>query len=453
MSACLPQSDDFAPLPRAERLVALPPPLPGPWERVLQRLRRDPRAWLAGSMLLLLLAMAGLGPLVWHVDPAAQVLDEISLPPAPARTALLLAEPASAATGATQATHCTQPPCVEGLASTGSVQLLWPAVAGATAYAIHRHELAPAGAHDLGLPLARTNSTRYRDRLGLEERAYYYTISALDAAGTATSNATRRVEVVQALTPAQARARGLDASNTAPGGRLQLPAHPLGTDYLGRDLLARSLHGARTSLFIGIAAPLVFVLFGTLYGALAGLAGGRLDDAMMRVADFVVALPFLLFMILFKVAFGIGPGESGVMPMLLALVLLGWPTAARLVRAEVMRLREEPFVLAARLLGASPLYLFARHLLPNIGGTVLVTLSFAIPSAIFTEAFLSFIGLGVAPPVPSWGSMCNDGIRSLLSAPHEMLVPAGFISLTVLAFNFLGDALRDALDVRAEAAR
>ncbi len=138
---------------------------------------------------------------------------------------------------------------------------------------------------------------------------------------------------------------------------------------------------------------------------------------MMRFADFVIALPFLLFMILFKVAFGIGPGESGVMPMLIALILLGWPASARLVRGQVLQIREEAYIQAARLMGAGTRYLIFRHMLPNVMGVLLVALTFAVPSAIFTEAFLSFIGMGVVPPTPSWGSMCNDGITHHARAP------------------------------------
>jgi oligopeptide transport system permease protein len=202
------------------------------------------------------------------------------------------------------------------------------------------------------------------------------------------------------------------------------------------------------SLFIGIVAPALFVLFGTLYGGISGYFGGTVDIVMMRLADFVIALPFLLFMILFRIAFGIGPGESGVFPMLLALILLRWPDTARLVRGQILQIREEAYVQAARMLGANPAYLILRHMIPNTIGPLLVTLTFAIPMAIFTEAFLSFIGMGVAPPVPSWGSMSNEGIRTMLSSPHELIVPAVFISLTVLAFNMLGDGLRDALDSR-----
>jgi oligopeptide transport system permease protein len=190
------------------------------------------------------------------------------------------------------------------------------------------------------------------------------------------------------------------------------------------------------------------VLFGVFFGSVAGFIGGKTDQVMMRFADFVVALPFLLFMILFKIAFGIGPGESGVMPMLVALVLLMWPATARLVRGQILQIREQGYISASQLLGARTHYLILRHMLPNTLGVVLVTLTFAIPSAIFTEAFLSFIGMGVAPPTPSWGSMSNEGIKTMLTTPHELIFPAALISTTVLAFNLLGDGLRDALDAR-----
>ncbi len=213
-------------------------------------------------------------------------------------------------------------------------------------------------------------------------------------------------------------------------------------------MLARLMFGARVSLFIGIAAPLLYVVIGILYGATAGFLGGRIDQLLMRFTDFIIALPFLLFMILFKIAFGIGPGESGIVPMLVALVLLSWPGTARLVRGQILQIREEAYISASRLLGAPTNYLILRHMIPNTLGVILVTLTFAVPGAIFTEAFLSFIGMGVAPPTPSWGSMCNDGIKTMLTHPHELIFPAAFISATVLAFNLLGDGMRDALDAR-----
>ena len=208
------------------------------------------------------------------------------------------------------------------------------------------------------------------------------------------------------------------------------------------------MEGARVSLFIGILAPLLYVLIGIVYGGFAGYFGGYFDVILMRFAEFVVALPFLLFMILFKIAFGIGPGESGILPMLIALVLLGWPATARLVRGQVLQIREQGYIEAARLLGARDNYIILRHILPNTMGVILVTLTFAIPAAIFTEAFLSFIGMGVAPPTPSWGSMCNEGVKTMLSHPHELIFPAALISITVLAFNLLGDGLTEALDSR-----
>ena len=136
------------------------------------------------------------------------------------------------------------------------------------------------------------------------------------------------------------------------------------------------------------------------------------------------------------------------MPMLVAMVVLLWPAAARLVRGQVLQIREEGYIGASRLLGAKTPYLLIRHMIPNTMGVILVTVTFAVPSAIFTEAFLSFIGMGVAPPTPSWGSMCNEGIKTMLTHPHELIFPALFISITVLAFNLLGDGLRDALDAR-----
>jgi oligopeptide transport system permease protein len=206
--------------------------------------------------------------------------------------------------------------------------------------------------------------------------------------------------------------------------------------------------GARVSLFIGFFAPFLAIAIGVLLGGIAGYVGGRLDQWIMRFTDFVLALPFLLFMILFRVVLGTGPGESGIVPMLTAMVALSWTGAARLTRGQVLQLREAEFVQASRLLGARPTYLLLRHLLPNTLGVILVALTFAIPGAIFTEAFLSFIGMGVVPPTPSWGSMCNDGIQVFLTHPHEFLFPALAISVTVLAFNLLGDGLRDALDPR-----
>ena len=293
----------------------------------------------------------------------------------------------------------------------------------------------------------------YEDRLKLKTDTYHYSVVAIDGADQIISHDSLAVSPRHATSFNDAASRGLIEADTNDrdqwlGREVSLTWHLLGTDQLGRDMLARLVYGAQTSLFIGIVAPLLFVALGVIYGGLSGYLGGRVDELMMRFADFVIALPFLLFMILFRVAMGIESGESGIFPMLIALVILGWPSVARLVRGQVLQLREQPFVEAAQLMGASPHYLIWRHMLPNVMGVVLVSLTFAIPSAIFTEAFLSFIGMGVAPPTPSWGAMCNDGIKSFLSHPHELLFPAVLISATVLAFNLLGDGLRDALDAR-----
>jgi len=280
---------------------------------------------------------------------------------------------------------------------------------------------------------------------------YYYSVVALGKnRRPATEAATIRVDVLRSTTVDEAIAQGLveEGEEIAVGDTVNVALHPLGTDYLGRDMLARLMEGARVSLFIGIFAPFLYVLMGVVYGSIAGFMGGKVDQLMMRFADFVVALPFLLFMILFKISFGIGPGESGIFPMLVAMVVLLWPATARLVRGQIMQIREQGYVEASKLLGAKSSYLILRHMLPNTLGVVLVTLTFEIPRAIFTEAFLSFIGMGVAPPTPSWGSMSNEGIKTMLNTPHELIFPALLISITVLAFNLLGDGLRDALDAR-----
>ena len=344
---------------------------------------------------------------------------------------------------------------VIGTPHTWSVRLRWNPVENAAGYRIYRNRYQPTALNELGLPLGDRWSgaeVSYEDALALEPGVYWYSVTATDGLRESPQFQTLRVDVERALPLNTARkAQLLAPEDGAPGERLTLPAHPLGTDYLGRDMLSRLMHGARTSLFIGLLAPLLYVLFGTAYGAAAGFLGGRADAVLMRLADFVVALPFLLFMILFRVASGVEAGESGITAILVAMVLLLWPATARLVRGQILQIREEGYVQAARLLGAPQRYLIFRHMIPNTLGVILVTLTFAIPTAIFTEAFLSFIGMGVAPPTPSWGSMCFEGLKSMLNSPHELFFPALMISLTVLAFNLLGDGLRDALDARMRA--
>lgn len=218
-------------------------------------------------------------------------------------------------------------------------------------------------------------------------------------------------------------------------------AHWMGTDYLGRDLFSRLVYGARVSLFIGMATTLVALVIGTVYGAISGYVGGRTDSVMMRVVDVVFALPDLLMIILIMVV--LGRGLTGIF---LALTMVSWVTVARLVRGEVLRIKEFTFVEAARALGASHARIIFLEILPNLWGVLIVTLTFRIPVAILAESTLSFIGLGIAPPFSSWGSLANDGWTAIKFYPHLILFPSLAIFLTILSFNFLGEGLRDAMD-------
>jgi len=441
---------DFFPVGTEREVQTLSRPSLSYWQDAWLRLKANRRALVSLFLVIGLLLFTLIGPWLWQVNPASQDLDQVSQPPGVDRSALVVDPYTPWLGGATAGTglRLAEP------ATTQSVRLAWDALPSARGHRVYRN-LFPVGPElAYGIPRAEffDNATlTFEDRLDIKSGTYYYTIVALNADGSLSRETSAlTVDVQRVTTVAEARERGLVANEAAlvPGDRVELALHPLGTDYLGRDMLARLMAGARVSLFIGIGAPLCFVLFGVFFGSVAGFIGGKTDQVMMRFADFVVALPFLLFMILFKIAFGIGPGESGVMPMLVALVLLMWPATARLVRGQILQIREQGYISASQLLGAKTHYLILRHMLPNTLGVVLVTLTFAIPSAIFTEAFLSFIGMGVAPPTPSWGSMSNEGIKTMLTTPHELIFPAALISTTVLAFNLLGDGLRDALDAR-----
>ena len=220
-------------------------------------------------------------------------------------------------------------------------------------------------------------------------------------------------------------------------------AHWLGTDNLGRDLATRICYGARISLSIGIVASLINLGIGVLYGGISGYFGGRIDSVMMRIVDILYGIPLLLYVILLMVVL-----KPGLMNVFLALGLVYWLRMARIVRAQVLGLKELEYILAARVLGASHRRLIFGHLLPNSLGPIIITLTLSIPEAIFTEAFLSFIGLGVSAPMASWGVLASEGVVTLRSYPFQLLSPAIAISLTILGFNFLGDGLRDALDPR-----
>ena len=224
--------------------------------------------------------------------------------------------------------------------------------------------------------------------------------------------------------------------NSAPTG-----TNWFGTDDIARDIFVRAWEGARISLFIGITAAIIDLVIGVLWGSIAGLSGGRVDNIMMRIADVLTAIPYLLVVIILLVVMA-----PGLFPMIIALSITGWVNMARIVRSEVLKIKNQEYVLAARTLGANQWHIIKRHLIPNAMGAILVTMTMTIPSAIFTESFLSYLGLGVQAPLASWGTMASEGFKALQSAPWRLLFPALLISVTIFAFNAIGDGLRDALD-------
>jgi oligopeptide transport system permease protein len=217
--------------------------------------------------------------------------------------------------------------------------------------------------------------------------------------------------------------------------------HWFGTDDLGRDIFVRVWVGARISLFIGLTAAVIDLIIGVLWGSIAGLLGGRVDDIMMRIADVLTAVPYLLVVIILLVVL-----QPGLLPMIIALSITGWVNMARIVRGEVLSIKNREYVLAARTLGAGTGHIIMKHLVPNALGAILVTMTLTIPSAIFTESFLSYLGLGVPQPMASWGTMASEGNNALDTAPWRLIFPAVLISVTIFAFNAVGDGLRDALD-------
>jgi len=219
--------------------------------------------------------------------------------------------------------------------------------------------------------------------------------------------------------------------------------HPLGTDKLGRDILSRTIFGARISLLVGLATVVLSLSIGLLLGSLSGYFGGWLDQTLMRLVDILMAFPGILLAIAFTAV--LGPGLDHV---ILALCLIGWTGYARLVRGEILSLREREFIQAARALGCRPQRIILHHLVPNLLPPLLIQATFGLAAAIVAEGSLSFLGLGVEPPTPSWGSMLNDGRQFLLVAPHLTAYPGLALMLTVLALNLVGDALQDRLTVR-----
>lgn len=217
--------------------------------------------------------------------------------------------------------------------------------------------------------------------------------------------------------------------------------HWFGTDNLGRDIFIRVLYGARISLAIGIVASLLNLFIGVIYGGISGFCGGKIDRIMMNIVDILYSVPTLLYVILLMVIL-----KPGLINIFIALGIGYWLQMARIVRGQILSMKEQEFILAARTIGVSKKRILFRHLLPNAMGAIIVTMTLAIPDAIFTEAFLSFIGLGVSAPMASWGVLASEGVNNLRAYPFQLFFPAVAISVTMLAFNFLGDGLRDVLD-------
>jgi oligopeptide transport system permease protein len=232
---------------------------------------------------------------------------------------------------------------------------------------------------------------------------------------------------------------------TAPDGSFAW-THPMGTDIAGRDILARVLLGGRISLMVGIISTLVSLIIGIAFGATAGYLGGKADEVMMRIVDVLYAIPYMMIVIVLLAFFG---GQSPLGQLFLLFIALGavsWLTMARIVRGQVMSLKNQEFVLAARATGVSTQKIIARHLVPNTLGPVIVYATLTIPSVMLLEAFLSFLGLGVQAPLASWGSLAAEGIQNIALFPWQLVCPGVTMAITLFSLNFLGDGLRDALD-------
>jgi oligopeptide transport system permease protein len=239
------------------------------------------------------------------------------------------------------------------------------------------------------------------------------------------------------------------ANGNEPLPPFQDMSHPLGTDQLGRDLMSRLLDGAQVSLTVALVVQMVVLFIGVPIGAIAGWVGGRLDTYLMRVTDIFYAFPDLLFIILMSVAFretAFGRALNGVLLVFVAIGLTSWVTVARLVRGQLLSLKETEFVEAARAIGVSDRNIVTKHLLPNAIGPVIVAVTLGIPTAILAEATLAYLGIGVQPPRASWGTLINDGVNQIRVYPWLVLMPGTLIAVSLMSFTFLGDGLRDALD-------
>lgn len=232
-----------------------------------------------------------------------------------------------------------------------------------------------------------------------------------------------------------------ETGNIYPSSYIWNRDHVLGTDALGRDILTRLMYGTRVSLLVAFVAVLVNLAIGIVYGGISGYLGGTADAVMMRIVEIISTIPLTLYVILIMQVFG-----QELKSIIIALGCVYWVSMAQVVRGQVLSLKQQEFVLAARTIGSSTGTILSRHLIPNAMGPILVTATMLIPSAIFMEAFLGYMGIGLKPPLASLGTMCNDANANLRTSPHELLIPALVICLIMFAFNFVGDGLRDALD-------
>ena len=241
------------------------------------------------------------------------------------------------------------------------------------------------------------------------------------------------------IAPYSYEAQNLDLGATPPSAQ-----HWLGTDIFGRDLLTLIMYGGRISLAVGFVATAVALIIGVTYGAIAGYVGGKTDAAMMRIVDILYALPFMIFIVLLMVVFG-----RNLLLLFLAIGAVEWLTMARIMRSQVQSLRQQEFVEAAVSLGLGPATIIRRHLIPNALGPMIVYTTLTIPGVMLLEAFLSFLGLGIQPPQTSWGLLISYGAETMEEFPWLLIFPGLALSLTLFSLNFLGDGLRDALDVRS----
>lgn len=252
--------------------------------------------------------------------------------------------------------------------------------------------------------------------------------------------------VVSALLTPWIAPYAYDAQNLDLGATPPSAQHWLGTDIFGRDLLTQIMYGGRISLAVGFVATAVALVIGVTWGAVAGYIGGRVDAVMMRIVDILYALPFMIFIVLLMVVFG-----RNLLLLFLAIGAVEWLTMARIMRGQVQALRKQEFVEAAISLGLSPMTIIRRHLVPNALGPIIVYTTLTIPSVMLLEAFLSFLGLGIQPPKTSWGLLISYGAETMEEYPWLLIFPGLALTTTLFALNFLGDGLRDALDVRRSA--